>query len=99
MARKTQKLRPVMVRLPESLRRQLGRLAAENGRSMNTEIIHRLKQAVTFVGPSGEIPGQNAGELRNRKGGGAEMVMNLEGKLYRFVTEDTVEVLKEDSES
>jgi Arc-like DNA binding domain len=46
MARKPQELRPVMVRLPEKLRRWLERVAAENGRSMNTEIIYRLEQSV-----------------------------------------------------
>jgi hypothetical protein len=47
MVRKTQKLRPVMVRLPETLRRQLAELADSNARSMNTEIIYRLEQALT----------------------------------------------------
>jgi Arc-like DNA binding dprotein len=42
MARKSQELRPVMTRIPEQLRRQLERAAAQNRRSMNSEIIDRL---------------------------------------------------------
>jgi plasmid stability protein len=38
-------LRPVMVRLPEPLRRRLAYLAAQNERSMNAEIIFLLTQA------------------------------------------------------
>jgi hypothetical protein len=35
-----------MVRIPEGIRRQLVRDAKKNGRSMNTEIIHRLAQSL-----------------------------------------------------
>jgi Arc-like DNA binding domain len=45
MARKTEELRPVMTRIPEGLRRRLERSATQNGRSMNTEIIHRLERS------------------------------------------------------
>ena len=45
MARKAQELTGVMVRLPEKLRRRLERTASTRGRSMNTEIIHRLEQS------------------------------------------------------
>src|SRR5262249_17258241 len=45
MARKSSELRPVMVRLPETLRRRVERDAERNGRSMNTEIIHRIEQS------------------------------------------------------
>jgi hypothetical protein len=48
MAMKTKELRPVMVRIPESLRRRLERVAATNHRSMNTEIIHRLEQSLSI---------------------------------------------------
>jgi hypothetical protein len=48
MARKAQKLRPVMTRIPETLRRRLERLAARNGRSMNSEIIHRLQRTIAI---------------------------------------------------
>jgi hypothetical protein len=48
LARKADELRPVMVRLPEKLRLRLERAASVNGRSMNTEIIHRLE--VSFAG-------------------------------------------------
>jgi Arc-like DNA binding domain len=46
MARKAQQLTGVMVRLPERLRRWMERAAAENGRSMNSEIIHRLERSI-----------------------------------------------------
>lgn len=45
MARKPAELRPIMTRLPEALRHQLEKTAAENGRSMNAEIIHRLERS------------------------------------------------------
>jgi hypothetical protein len=45
VARRTQELRPVMTRIPETLRRRLERAAARNNRSMNTEIIHRLEES------------------------------------------------------
>lgn len=48
MARKPQELRPVMTRIPEGLRRRLEREAARNGRSMNTEIIHRLQRTLAI---------------------------------------------------
>jgi DNA-binding transcriptional MocR family regulator len=46
MARKAQQLTGVMVRLPEKLRRWMQRAAAENGRSMNSEIIYRLERSI-----------------------------------------------------
>jgi L-fucose isomerase-like protein len=46
MARKAQQLTGVMVRLPEKLRRWMERAASKNGRSMNSEIIHRLEQSI-----------------------------------------------------
>ena len=45
MVRKSKQLRPVMTRIPESLRRKLEREAEQNGRSMNAEIIHRLESS------------------------------------------------------
>lgn len=51
MVPKTQELRPVMVRLPEKLRHWLERKAAANGRSMNTEIIHRLEESAQLNPP------------------------------------------------
>jgi plasmid stability protein len=48
VARKTETLRPVMTRIPEGLRRRLEREAARNGRSMNTEIIHRLQRTLAI---------------------------------------------------
>jgi len=41
-----ERLRPVMVRLPEKLRRELATMASENRRSMNTEIITRLDRSL-----------------------------------------------------
>jgi hypothetical protein len=46
MATKAKELRPVMTRLPESLRRRLEATAKRNGRSMNAEIIHRLHSSL-----------------------------------------------------
>jgi hypothetical protein len=46
MAKKSQELRPVMVRLPEKLRRKLEVRAKRDQRSMNTEIISRLTRSV-----------------------------------------------------
>lgn len=45
MARKPTELRPLMVRIPESLRRKLEKEAVRQDRSMNAEIIHRLDQS------------------------------------------------------
>src|SRR5262249_23891940 len=45
MARKPKELRPVMVRLPETLCRCVERDAERNGRSMNLAIIPRLEQS------------------------------------------------------
>jgi len=50
MARKPTDLRPLMVRIPESLRRKLEKEAARQDRSMNAEIIYRLDQS--FVIPA-----------------------------------------------
>ena len=54
MTRKIKELRPVMTRIPEGLRRQLELSARRSGRSMNAEIIHRLKQSFAGDGPSME---------------------------------------------
>ena len=59
MARKPQELRPVMVRIPEGVRRRLEREAVRNGRSMNTEIIHRLERS--FLGSEIAQVAQQAG--------------------------------------
>jgi Arc-like DNA binding dprotein len=48
MARKPTELRPLMVRIPESLRRRLEKEAAKQDRSMNAEIIHRLDQSFSL---------------------------------------------------
>jgi plasmid stability protein len=54
MTRKIKELRPVMTRIPEGLRRQLELSARRSGRSMNAEIIHRLKQSFAGDAPSME---------------------------------------------
>jgi Arc-like DNA binding domain len=46
MARKPDDLHPTMVRLPETLRRDLDRWADLHGRSLNAEIIYRLEQSL-----------------------------------------------------
>jgi len=61
VARKIQELRPVMVRIPERLRRRLEREAAHNGRSMNTEIIHRLERSFADLGSEIAQVAQQAG--------------------------------------
>lgn len=48
MVRKSQKLRPLMARIPEGLRRKLEREAEQNRRSMNAELIHRLTQSFVY---------------------------------------------------
>ena len=58
MVRKPTELRPLMVRIPESLRRKLEREAAKQDRSMNAEIIQRLDQS--FLIPALEIATANA---------------------------------------
>jgi plasmid stability protein len=96
MARKPTDTVKLQLRLPEGLRRRLAYLATRGGRSMNNEIVHLLTRAIAFVGPSGEIPGENKAELGNLEKKGAELVLNFDGKLYRFETKDTVHILKKD---
>jgi hypothetical protein len=51
MAKKARELTPIMVRLPEPLRRELARLADAGGRSLNSEIIRRLQESVATDSP------------------------------------------------
>ena len=51
MAKKPRELTAIMVRLPEPLRRELARLAAAGGHSMNSEIIRRLQDSVDVESP------------------------------------------------
>jgi hypothetical protein len=51
MAKRARELTAIMVRLPEPLRRELARLAAAKGRSLNSEIIQRLEQSVATDSP------------------------------------------------
>jgi Arc-like DNA binding domain len=46
-ARKARSLIPLMVRLPADLHRTLAREAEKSGRSLNTEIIERLRRPFT----------------------------------------------------
>jgi plasmid stability protein len=50
MVRKPTELRPLMIRIPEGLRRKLEKEAARQTRSMNAEIIHRLNQSFPIPG-------------------------------------------------
>lgn len=45
--RPTSELDKVIVRLPDGMRDQLKTIAAENGRSMNAEIVHRLEVSLS----------------------------------------------------
>jgi DNA repair exonuclease SbcCD ATPase subunit len=54
MVRKAHKLRPTMVRLPETLHRELGRLADLYERSLSAEIIYRLEQSLLAAGEAKE---------------------------------------------
>lgn len=56
MARKATELRPLMLRIPEGLRRRLEKEAARTDRSMNAEITHRLERS--FDPPPFDLFGQ-----------------------------------------
>jgi hypothetical protein len=81
------------LRLPKGLYRKLQRQAKQNGVSLNTQIVQLLTRVVGFVGPSGQIPTDRTGE-----GSGSEMVVNLGGRLYRFVSEDTIPLPAKETE-
>jgi hypothetical protein len=78
MARKAQELTPVMVRLPEKLRRWLERAAAENGRSMNTEIIHRLEKSIASESELVRLLDRVAGRLQAVEAAQAEALQALQ---------------------
>lgn len=46
MTRKPKDMVPLQVRMPEELRKKLKRMAAQDRRSMNAEIIWRLERSV-----------------------------------------------------
>jgi hypothetical protein len=48
MAKKPDETIHLKLRLPEALRKQIERAAAKNERSMNSEIIHLLQQALRY---------------------------------------------------
>ena len=61
------------LRFAEALRRRLERAAADNNRSMNAEIIHRLEQSFQLihgpritVGPSSGVIGIPAAEVKEK---------------------------------
>ena len=96
MARKGGDLRPLMLRLPEALRRRIEREAERNGRSMNTEVIHRLEQsfAAEKFGDTGLTPDQSFGAVRTMLSMmpdsnplKAQMLKNLEEAEKRFTDE------------
>ena len=63
MAKKDKQVRPVMVRLPEALRRRIEREAKSNGRSMNSEIVRRLEQSLAELQSSFAEPGNKLGKM------------------------------------
>jgi hypothetical protein len=65
-----------MVRLPETLRRRVERDAERNGRSMNTEIIHRLEQSLAEADLSNTVQSLRLGQEQTGKAL-AEMQSNL----------------------
>jgi Arc-like DNA binding domain len=81
MARKRTELRPVMVRLPETLRRRVERDAERNGRSMNTEIIHRLEQSFAEVDLRDTVESLRVGQAETGKAL-QEMQRNLTTALF-----------------
>jgi hypothetical protein len=84
------------LRLPKKLYKRLQQQAGRNNVSLNTQIIQLLSRAVAFAGPGGQIPSEGGGEWANREGSGSELVVNLGGRLYRFVSEDTIDLLTKD---
>ena len=56
MTRKPTELIPLMVRMPEALRRRLAKSAEENGRSLNGEVVWRLKQSIAV--PQAQMTGE-----------------------------------------
>jgi Arc-like DNA binding domain len=75
MARKPTELRPLMLRIPEALRKRIEVEATKNDRSMNSEIINRLQnsfqkgeQAVILAGVVREAFVKAFDMLRSAKG-------------------------------
>jgi hypothetical protein len=89
MALKAQELRPVMVRIPENLRRRLERTAAANHRSMNTEIIFRLE--LSFIVDETKIEERLSA---NEKAVAELMQLVRSGKGRRSIAEITDELEK-----
>jgi hypothetical protein len=81
MARKPTDVVQLKLRFPEALRRRLARLARENRRSMNSEIILRLDDSVAAT----ELERRAAGQDSLGK---AVVVMNIGGKPYRLVVDE-----------
>lgn len=54
--RKPQDQDRYIVRFPDGMRDELKELAAKNGRSLNAEIIVRLRESIDIDGPSGFGP-------------------------------------------
>jgi hypothetical protein len=75
MARKAQQLTGVMVRLPEKLRRWMERAAAENGRSMNSEIIYRLERSIATESELERVMARLEEQMKKRQ---AELLRELQ---------------------
>jgi hypothetical protein len=101
--RKNPELRPVMVRLPEKLRRNLEQLAHFYSRSMNAEIIYRLERSIAEDRERRQrkrgLPGLI--ELaETEEGSPPHLVLSVGGKRYRFKIDNVVEEIdKKESES
>jgi hypothetical protein len=90
MARKPTDIVQLKLRFPEALRRRLARLARENKRSMNTEIIFRLQDSV--AGSELERRAEGRGEV-----GAGVVAINIGGKPYRLVVTEMPRPLEEPS--
>ncbi|MCZ4270882.1 Arc family DNA-binding protein [Maritalea porphyrae] len=56
---KSRKLDQYIVRFPDGMRQKLKDIAAENGRSLNAEIIHRLEQSFNVATSIEDIDAAN----------------------------------------
>jgi DNA-binding transcriptional MocR family regulator len=65
----------VMVRLPEKLRRWMERAAAENGRSMNSEIIYRLERSIATESELERVMARLEEQMKKRQ---AELLRELQ---------------------
>jgi plasmid stability protein len=74
----SQQLDQYMLRFPDGMRDELKKLAAENGRSLNAEIIQRLERTLTADVFNKQVPADTAAK---RAGGNKEDEAILRDKL------------------